>query len=61
MYHFAEPPKNPPAMWPFVLGTAAVIGVLSAISLRGQREIHERIEREHAAEARRQQWERLKR
>ncbi len=52
-----EPPKNPPAMWPFILGTAAVIGLLSWQSLKGQHEIHARVERDRAArKARGEHW-----
>jgi hypothetical protein len=40
-------------MWPFVLGFAAVIGALSWVSLRGQREIHARVARQYAERERR--------
>jgi hypothetical protein len=54
---FGAPPPNPPAMWPFVLGTAAFISVLSYFSLKGQREIHARVERDRAARrARGESW-----
>jgi hypothetical protein len=50
---FGAPPDNPPAMWPFVLGTTALLGVLSYFSLKGQREIHARVERDRAERRRR--------
>jgi hypothetical protein len=36
-------------LWPFVIGLAVVVGSLSYVSLKGQAEIHARIEREHRA------------
>lgn len=48
MYFRAPPSPNKP-MWPFVLGTAVVLGVLSYFSLKGQAEIHARVERDRRA------------
>lgn len=49
MYLGADPPMNPPPAWPFVLGVMAIIGGLSYVSLKGQREIHARVERDRRA------------
>jgi hypothetical protein len=56
-YQLGETPPNPPAMWPFVVGLAVVVGGLSFISLRGQHEIHARVERDRAERRRRgEKW-----